>query len=608
MGAAVGIAAAVMLAVGWVHPDLLPLVAPIVVLIAALTLWGAARVDRSALADEVSRLTDENAHLTQNLGWLSDTARELRESERALSDASEKAEAASQAKSRVLATVSHEFRTPLNGILGLTGLLLETDQTADQRTYARAVHSSGEALLALVDDMLDFSKIEAGRLDLRPEPTDLAALLQEIAELLAGRAHDRGVDIAADVAADVPWVVVDAHRLRQVLLNLAGNGVKFTEQGGVTLSATRRGAAGDSAEIVFSVADSGPGIPPEAVGRLFREFEQLDPAPTRRHGGAGLGLAISQRIARALGGEITLVPRPGGGTVFSLALSLAVAPRTAEPPPNLAGRSILIVAHEGAEPPALAAHLVAAGAAARIAGTAYEAAALAGAAAAAGQPYDAVLVDGRLDAIAVLGRVREAAGSRLAGAVLIEPGRRSDVEALRSGGFNAYLVRPVRRTSLVRIVAEIVTGGDFRADPSDLHPRRLAVRPDRSGGLTVLLAEDNEINALLARAVLEGLGHSVEEVRDGAAAVAIAVAGQGRFELILMDLHMPGIDGLAAVRAIRAHEAETNTGRARILAVTADVLAETRAAALAAGVDQVVEKPMTPDVLRRALAVVAQAA
>jgi signal transduction histidine kinase/CheY-like chemotaxis protein len=600
----------VPLGVTWVYPDLFPIAAPLVVLVGAVSLWAASRVDQLGLAAEVKRLTEDNAHLTQNLGWLSDTARELRESERALGEAREKAEAASRAKSRVLATVSHEFRTPLNGILGLTALLLETEQTPDQRTYARAVHSSGEALLALVDDMLDLSRIEADRLDLRPEPTDPSVLLQEIVELLAARAHGKGIDIAADVPPEVPTVMVDAHRLRQVLLNLAGNGVKFTDHGGVTLAVRAGGSLPGRVDMVFSVADTGPGIPQDAIGRLFREFEQLDPAPTRRHGGAGLGLAISRRIARAMGGDITLSARPGGGAVFSFFLSLPIAPHvTADALPDVALRSVLIVASDGAEPTVLAGELVAAGASARVTTSAYEAAALCGAAAAAGQPYDALLIDARLDAATALARMRDAAGGRVPAAVLIEPGRRGDVEALRANGFDAYLVRPVRRASLVRIVAEIVAAtGDFRVDPGDVKPHRLPGPPRALTSLTVLLAEDNEINALLARAVLEGVGHTVQEVGDGAAAVAAATERSGRFDLILMDLHMPGIDGLAAIRAIRAHEAETGAPRTRILALTADVLAETRTAAIAAGVDQVVEKPMTPDALRKALAVLAEAA
>jgi signal transduction histidine kinase/CheY-like chemotaxis protein len=530
-----------------------------------------------------------------------------KEVEQALVDARQRAEAASQAKSRVLATVSHEFRTPLNGILGLTGLLAETELTPDQETYARAVHSSGEALLALVDDMLDFSKIEAGRLDLHAEPTDLEALLQEIVELLAGRAHVKGIDIAAEIARGMPAaVMVDSARLRQVLINLVGNGVKFTDRGGVTLSAE----VAEGGAIAFAVSDTGTGIPPGEANRLFDEFEQMDTALSRRHGGAGLGLAISRRIVRRMGGEITVAPRAGGGSIFSFSLTLPAADDTAATAgESLAGSSFLILAPDGAEPPTVARHLEDAGGSARIVRTLVEAAGLIGAASAAGEIHAAVLIDGRIapDPATALARVREAAGRPVPAAVLIEPGRRNEVEALRQAGFDAYLVRPVRRSSLLRIAGEIATTSgagvrNFRIDPGDARPRKTSAPRRASTSLDVLVAEDNEINALLSRAVLEGLGHTVTEVRDGVAAVAAARAKAGGFPAILMDLHMPGMDGLAAARAIRAFEKESGIPRSAILAVTADVLTETRAAAKTAGIDAILEKPMTPDSLRRALA------
>ena len=387
--------------------------------------------------------------------------------EQALVDARVRAEAASQAKSRVLATVSHEFRTPLNGILGLTGLLRETELTPDQETYARAVHSSGEALLALVDDMLDFSKIEAGRLDIKPEPTDVEALLQEIAELLAGRAHVKGIDVAVAIDPALPAsVMVDPARLRQVLINLAGNGVKFTDTGGVTLSA----AVGADDTLVFTVADTGPGIPEEEGARLFDEFEQMDTAPSRRHGGAGLGLAISRRIVRRMGGDVKLSPRDGGGSVFSFALKLPVVDGGGQRPAvDLAGQSFLILAPAGAEPPVLARHLADAGATARVAVTLAEAAGLIGAATAAGESHDAVFVDGRigLDPAAALARIREAAGAAVPAAVLIEPGRRGDVEHLRA--------RRLRRLSGAAGAAE------FAASRRRRHGRRDPCLPDRPG-------------------------------------------------------------------------------------------------------------------------------
>ncbi len=611
--AAAGLGILFASAIAWTSPTLAPFIAPAVVLVGAVALWGGNRADSERLAAGVAHLVQENQRLAEQVEQLSDVAWELHESDeryRSLTEARQRAEAANQAKSRVLATVSHEFRTPLNGILGLAGLLMETPLTPDQETYARAVHSSGEALLALVDDMLDFSRIEAGRLELRPGPTDVESLLQEIAELLAGRAHTKGIDIAADVDKALPAVVmVDGARLRQVLINLVGNGVKFTETGGVTLSVKVAEEPGESCiALTFSVSDSGPGIEPEDAERLFGEFEQSDSALTRRHGGAGLGLAISRRIVRQMGGDLTVAPGTSGGSLFSFTLGLdcvAAAEHLAPEEPALAGRAVLIVAPAGAEPPVLAHHLAESGAATRIVASANEAAAVIGAATAAGQPHDVVLIDARVapDAAAALARIREAAGRNVPAAVLIEPGRRGDIERLREAGFGAYLVRPVRRVSLVRIVGDILGGdGSFCVDPSDARPRQ-AAPPRRAGmALSVLLAEDNEINALLARAVLEGLGHEVTEVRDGVAAVAAATGRRGGFDAILMDLHMPGLDGLAAVRAIRDHERAEAMAPAAILAVTADVLAATRTEARAAGIDAVLEKPMTPDALRRALA------
>ena len=610
-GAWVAIAAGLVTLIGLTLPYAAPGVAVVfvpalVVLLAALAVVAATVAERRRHAAEREHLTAENRRLAADLESLADSTWELHESEER--EARRKAEAANAAKSRLLATVSHEFRTPLNGILGLTGLLLETRLTPDQETYVRGAHSSGEALLALVDDMLDFSRAEAGRFDLHPEPTDLEAFLQDIVELLAARAHAKGIDIAVRMGSAVPAVVVvDAARLRQVLLNLAGNGVKFTDAGGVTLSAERRDGAGpDAARIEFAVADSGPGVPVAAAERIFGEFEQVDSALTRRHGGAGLGLAISRRIVRRMGGDIALGERPGGGAVFRFALDLPVgaagAPAAAQP--DLAGRRILIVAPPGAEPPILADNLAGAGASVRIVASADEAAALAGAATAAAMAYHAVLLDQRVrpEAGRALRLIREAAGAPLAAAVLIEPGRRGAVEDLKANGFDAYLVRPVRRSSLMRIAVEMVAATPgFHIDPSDARPPRAEPMPPARRSLEVLLAEDNEINALLVRAVLEGLGHTVSEVHDGLAAVAAATAADAHFGIVLMDLHMPRLDGLAAARLIRAHEARSGKGRTAIMALTADVLAETRAEAEAAGIDAILVKPIAPDSLRRVL-------
>jgi signal transduction histidine kinase len=268
-------------------------------------IFGVAATRRVAAGrdDERAALAAENAELARALEVAADRAWELHESEeryRSLNLARERAEAANLAKSRFLAIVSHELRTPLNGILGLNSLLVETDLSPAQETYARGVQSSATALLSLIEDLLDFSKIEAGRLDIRPEPVHLEDVLADVATLLAGRAHQKGVDLAVDLDPAISAALrVDPARLRQVLVNLVGNAVKFTDIGSVVLAASLEAQAGGRARVSFTVSDTGPGIPPEDAERLFGEFEQADTALTRRHGGAGLGLAISRRIVES---------------------------------------------------------------------------------------------------------------------------------------------------------------------------------------------------------------------------------------------------------------------------------------------------------------------
>jgi signal transduction histidine kinase/CheY-like chemotaxis protein len=567
------------------------------ILLTVATGVSALLLDRFWLLGRLNRLKAENFTLVRDFAELIAAG----------DDARHRAESANAAKSRFLATVSHEFRTPLNGIIGLSGLLIESGLAPDQETYAQAVRSSGEALAAFVDDMLDFSKIEAGRLDLFPETTDLEVLCQEIVELLAARAYEKGIDIGIEVAGDMPDVAVDRMRLRQVLVNLIGNGVKFTEKGGVSLSARAvRPADAGVVEVEFCVADTGPGIEPSDADRVFGEFEQLDGSPGRRHGGAGLGLAISQRIVRRLGGEIELEANEGGGSVFRFSVVLPVA--SARPTPSrkqLEGQHVLVLAPDGAEAPVLKRILVEEGADVRLATTLVEAAGLAGAAAAAALPYDAVLVDARVsdDPAETLVGLRQSAGLRLPAAILIAPSGRDRLPAFREGGFDAYLVRPIRRHSLVKIAAGLVVpGGGFGADPRDERQPALVEKRRDGRNLQVLIAEDNDINALLVRAVVENLGHAATLVGDGATAVARVTDEPGRFDLVLMDLHMPGLDGTAAARAIRSFEERGSAPRARIVALTADVLPETRQDALRAGIDLIAEKPVTPEILRRLIA------
>ncbi|MGY2048849.1 ATP-binding protein [Methylobacterium sp. JK268] len=521
------------------------------------------------------------------------------EAVRSLDEARSRAEAASVAKSRFLATVSHEFRTPLNGILGMAALLLETPLSPEQETYIRAVKTSGEALLTLIDGILDFSKIEAGRLDLAAEPFDPAALVEGVVELLAPRAQDKGLEIAADIADDLPLEIVgDRDRVRQILLNLAGNAVKFTEEGGVGVTATREGG-----DLVLAIRDTGPGIPEERLPLLFQEFEQGDGSASRRHEGTGLGLAITRRLVDRMGGRIAVTSRPGAGSLFRVVLPLPARGGARPVPPSLAGRRILVAAASAVEAPVLRARLARRGA--EVATVATEAAARD---ALAGAPFDAVLADRALgdEAVRRIAGAAKAAGVPRA-IVLLSPFDRRDFGSPAAAGFDRYLIKPVRAASLDARLTEEAEPGSGTRPPATAASRGTARRRAR-----VLLAEDNPINALLARKALERLDAAVTWVPDGTQALhhlQAAAAGEAEgFDLAFLDIRMPGLDGLEAARRLRAFERGQEAAPARLVALTANASAEDEAEARAAGFDGFLSKPLDLAALPPLLAAAARAA
>ena len=550
----------------------------------ALAAFAAALLGVAAWA-VARRAADRRRTLHQRLiEQLHDEVWELKEA----AAARDRAEAASEAKSRFLATVSHEIRTPLNGILGLADLLRETGLDSEQTAYVEAMKSSGQSLAALIDEILDLSRIEAGKLELESKEFDVVALIEGVVELMAPRAQGKGLEIAASTSADVPRRLVgDAGRLRQVLINLAGNAVKFTSAGGVGVSV---GVTQDG-RVRFAVADTGPGVPPDRRAAIFEDFEQADSSTTRQHGGTGLGLAISRRLVERMGGALSLASAMGEGSTFAFDLPLAVAATLAAAAPaapvSATARRALVVARSPFEAPFLAARLADAG----VAVTRADSPEAALDALAAWPAPDLVIVDCALGedaahAVAAAARVAGVAKSL----VLFSPFERRALGEKGLADFDGWLVKPVRARSLL---ARLANEQDDERDAAAVQAPALRPAATRQ---KVLLAEDNDINALIVMRFLGRIGAQALRAENGLQAVAMAEAAMARgerpFDVILMDIRMPGLDGCDATRRIRSLERARNLAPARIVAVTANAFEDERQAALSAGVDEFLVKPL----------------